>query len=177
MREPSFTYGRLDEWLSALGFTARTQKGQARIYRHEQTGARIFLPDAPFEEEVLPHHLAVVRRVLEEYTLGDVRDIIVAQNNDTVPPDGYPLTRYRIFGAMSQTLTISDTLYHRLETAARQRGLTSIEQLLELWQTREVDLDQRRQAVQHIDSLRAKLMAAYGELPDSTDLIREDRER
>ena len=78
---------------------------------------------------------------------------------------------------MSQTLTISDALYHQLENAARQRGLRGIEQLLELWQTRELELDQRSQAVQHIDSVRAKLLATYGELPDSTDLIREDRER
>jgi len=78
---------------------------------------------------------------------------------------------------MSQTLTISDALYHRLENASRQRGLSNIEQLLELWQAREVDLNQRRQAVQHIDSVRARLLAAYGELPDSTALIRADRER
>lgn len=78
---------------------------------------------------------------------------------------------------MSQSLTISDALYHRLESAARQRGLPSIEQLLELWQARDVDLAQRRQAVQRIDAGRAKLLASYGELPDSTALLREDRER
>lgn len=32
---------------------------------------------------------------------------------------------------MSQTLTISDALYSRLEAAARRRGLSSVEQLLE----------------------------------------------
>jgi hypothetical protein len=79
--------------------------------------------------------------------------------------------------AMSQTLTISDVLYHRLESVARQRGLHSIEQLLEWWQAREVDWNQRREAVQQIDSVRAKLQASYGNLPDSTALIREDRER
>jgi hypothetical protein len=78
---------------------------------------------------------------------------------------------------MSQTLTISDSLYHSLKNAARQRGLSSIEQLLESWQAQEMDLNQRRQAVQIIDSTRAKLFATYGELPDSTALIREDRER
>lgn len=78
---------------------------------------------------------------------------------------------------MSQTITISNTLYQRLESAARQRGLSSIEQLLELWQTQEMDLNQRRQVVQHIDSVRTQLLATYGELPDSTALIREDRER
>ncbi|HTU93752.1 MAG TPA: hypothetical protein VMF69_26970 [Gemmataceae bacterium] len=78
---------------------------------------------------------------------------------------------------MSQTLTISDVLYHRLETAARQHGLSSIEQLLEWWQSQDGDLNQRRQSVQRIDSVRAKLLATYGEMPDCTALIREDRER
>src|SRR5579864_3585919 len=73
---------------------------------------------------------------------------------------------------MSQTLTISDTLYRRLESAARQHGLTSIEQLLELWQTREMDLNQRRHIVQQIDSVRAKLLATYGELLDSSVVIK-----
>jgi hypothetical protein len=79
--------------------------------------------------------------------------------------------------AMSQTLIISDSLYHYLENTARQRGLSSIEQLLECWQAQETDLNQRRQAVRIIDSTRAKLFATYGEMPDSTALIREDRER
>ncbi|HEY7428226.1 MAG TPA: hypothetical protein VH682_28590 [Gemmataceae bacterium] len=72
MPKAAFTYGLLDERLRALGFTARTQKGKARIYRHEQTGASIILPDAPFDEEVLPHHLAVTCHVLKERNLGDI---------------------------------------------------------------------------------------------------------
>lgn len=78
---------------------------------------------------------------------------------------------------MSQTLTISDALYHHLQNAARQRGLSSIEELLECWQAREMDLNQRRQAVQLADCTRAKLLATYGESSDNTALIREDRER
>ena len=70
MPKTTFTYGLLDEGLRPLGFTARTQKGKARIYRHVQTGASVILPDVPFEEEVLPHHLAVARHVLEEYNPG-----------------------------------------------------------------------------------------------------------
>jgi predicted RNA binding protein YcfA (HicA-like mRNA interferase family) len=118
MANATYTYGLLDEKLRDLGFTVHTQKDKARIYRHEQTGARIILPDAPFDEDVLPHHLAVVRHVLEEHNIGDVN-----------------------------------------------RG------------AREMDLNQRRQAVQQIDSVRAKMLATYGEMPDSTTLIREDRER
>lgn len=72
MGKPVFTYRLLDERLHTLGFTALTRKGKARIYRHKQTGAGIVLPDAPFEEEVLPHHLAVTRHVLDEYHLGDI---------------------------------------------------------------------------------------------------------
>jgi predicted RNA binding protein YcfA (HicA-like mRNA interferase family) len=72
MPEAAFTYGLLDERLRALGFTARTRKGKARIYRHEQTGASVILPDAPFDEEVLPHHLLVTRHVLNEHNLGDI---------------------------------------------------------------------------------------------------------
>jgi predicted RNA binding protein YcfA (HicA-like mRNA interferase family) len=69
MRKAAFTYGLLDERLRALGFTVRTLKGKARIYKHEQTEASVILPDVPFVEEVIPHHLAVARHVLNEYNL------------------------------------------------------------------------------------------------------------
>ena len=61
-----------DERLRALGFTFHTQEGKARIYRHEKTGASVILPDAPFDEPVLLHHLAVIRHVANTLTrLGD----------------------------------------------------------------------------------------------------------
>jgi hypothetical protein len=41
---------------------------------------------------------------------------------------------------MSQTLTISDQLLARLEDAARRRGLSGVEQLLETWQASEEEL-------------------------------------
>lgn len=72
MSNATFTYGVLDRRLRTLGFTARTEKSKARIYRHEQTGASVILPDAPFDEEVLPHHLVVARRALKEHDLGDL---------------------------------------------------------------------------------------------------------
>jgi hypothetical protein len=78
---------------------------------------------------------------------------------------------------MSQTLTISDALYVRLEASAQMRGMTSIEQLLEEWQAREDELLRRQDVVRRIDSLRERLFATYGELPDSVAFIREDRER
>jgi len=57
------------------------------------------------------------------------------------------------------------------------RGLKSIEQLLELWQSRENDLRQRQETVRRIDALCERIFATYGEMPDSAALIRQDRER
>ena len=74
MHKEALTYRRLDERLRALGFSVRTQKGKVRIYRHEQTGASVILPDAPFDQEVLPHHLAVTRHALREYDLADLEN-------------------------------------------------------------------------------------------------------
>ena len=78
---------------------------------------------------------------------------------------------------MSRTLTISDELYARLETEARLRGLGSVERLLEALGQNENDLARREETVRRIDDLRGRLYAQHGELPDSTDLIREDRAR
>ena len=78
---------------------------------------------------------------------------------------------------MGQTLIISDELYARLQAAAQQRGLSRIEQLLDLWQTNEEEVRQRQQAVQQIDRVRERLFHAYGEMSDSVNLIREDRNR
>jgi predicted CopG family antitoxin len=79
---------------------------------------------------------------------------------------------------MSRTLTISDDLYARLEAEARARGLNSVESLLEeLKKTAEDGLKQRKNAVRRIDDLRESLFAKYGEMPDSVELLREDRAR
>ena len=78
---------------------------------------------------------------------------------------------------MSRTLTISDDLYARLQATARQRGLESVEQLLDAWQTNG-DSDYRRiNAVNQVNALRNQLFAKYGPMPDSAELVREDRER
>ncbi len=82
---------------------------------------------------------------------------------------------------MSQTLTISDKLYARLQDIARTRGLQNIEdliqQLIEAWQSKSEDLRQRQETVRQIDALRERLFAAYGEMEDSVELIRADRAR
>ena len=77
---------------------------------------------------------------------------------------------------MSQILTISDSLYARLQTEAQLRGL-SIEQLLEEWEQRDSELKQRREVVAAIDNLRERISQQYDVMPDSVELIREDRER
>lgn len=78
---------------------------------------------------------------------------------------------------MSQTLVISDELYAHLSASAHQRGFASVEELLEEWQSYGENGHERRAAVQAIDALRTRLFATYGEMPDSTELIREDRAR
>ncbi len=77
---------------------------------------------------------------------------------------------------MSRTLTISDDLYSRLEREAQTRGL-SIELLIEEWERNEAQLLQRKDVVRGIDSLRERLFSKYGEMQDSSALIREDRAR
>lgn len=78
---------------------------------------------------------------------------------------------------MSQTLTISDTLYSRLEQAAREHGFASIEQLLETWQAFDVERQQRQRIVQRIDQVREQMFTTYGEMLDSVESLREDRAR
>jgi hypothetical protein len=82
---------------------------------------------------------------------------------------------------MSQTLIISDTLYAQLEATAHARGLSSIEeliqQLIEMWRARIEEFSRRQQVVRRIDALRAHLFAKYGQMADSVELIRADRER
>jgi hypothetical protein len=78
---------------------------------------------------------------------------------------------------MSRTLTISEGLYARLEAAAQRLGLQDVVQLLETWETDGEELARRAKVVQDIDSLREKILKTCGPMPDSVDLMREDRER
>lgn len=78
---------------------------------------------------------------------------------------------------MSRSLTISDELYALLTATVRERGLSSIEQLLEAWQAIEEEKSRRAAVVQQIDALRARLFTTYGDMPDSTEFVREDRVR
>jgi hypothetical protein len=77
---------------------------------------------------------------------------------------------------MNQTLTISESLYGRLEAEARLRGV-SIEQLLEEWERRESEIKRRQEAGQRVNEIFERMSAKYGVMPDSVELIREDREQ
>jgi Ni,Fe-hydrogenase III large subunit len=64
-----------------------------------------------------------------------------------------------------------------LEAEARARGLNNIERLLEERAQSESDLNERQRAVKRIDDLRERLFVKYGEMPDSVELLRADRNR
>lgn len=78
---------------------------------------------------------------------------------------------------MSRVLTISDDLYGKLETAAQRRRLSPIDQLVEQWQTADEKRKRRDAVFQRIVALQDQMRAKYGIMPDSAELIREDRER
>jgi len=78
---------------------------------------------------------------------------------------------------MNHTISLSDPLYAWLQEEARKRGLNSIEELLESWKADDREQRQRRELVGRIKAFQQELRAKYGELPDSAELIREDRER
>lgn len=74
-----------------------------------------------------------------------------------------------------QTLTISEDLLNRLAAEARLRGL-SVEQLLEDWESKESEIRRRQEAGRRIKALYQEMEAKYGLMPDSVELIREDRD-
>ncbi|MDQ3706180.1 MAG: hypothetical protein M3437_13405 [Chloroflexota bacterium] len=77
---------------------------------------------------------------------------------------------------MSITLTLSDDIYHWLQEEAATRGVGSVELALEQIR-REGRIRRRQQVGKRIDEHREQLFAKYGVMPDSTELVREDRER
>ncbi len=82
---------------------------------------------------------------------------------------------------MSQTLTISDKVYIQLQQIAQASELKNmegvLEKLLETWQIYQQMEQQRRDTISQISTLRERLQQTYGVMPDSVELIREDRER
>lgn len=78
---------------------------------------------------------------------------------------------------MTHTLILSDALHTKLKITAQKRGFNSIEQMLENWLAEEVQAKARSESVERINNLRKKLHKKYGEMPDSVDLLQEDRAR
>ena len=74
-------------------------------------------------------------------------------------------------------LCLTHDHYARLEATARTRGFQSVEQLVASWQARERDRAGRITAARHVNLLRERLSEIYGELPDSTPLVQQDRAR
>ena len=78
---------------------------------------------------------------------------------------------------MSQTITISNAAYKRLQAEAHRRGLDSVEALIEAWDVDDAELQRRREVVEEIKALQQEIYEKYGVQSDSVDLIREDRDR
>lgn len=76
---------------------------------------------------------------------------------------------------MSKIITLSDDTYEQLQRLAEKSGRENVERYLAgLW---EAELHRRQELGHRIDDLRERIFAKHGYLGDSTELIREDRER
>ena len=87
---------------------------------------------------------------------------------------------------MSVTLTISEKTYEVLEYQAQKREMNSVEQFLEELTkqieseetiARKDELKERHKVVDGILEFHEKMKDKYGIMPDSTELLREDRMR
>jgi hypothetical protein len=87
---------------------------------------------------------------------------------------------------MSVTLNISEKIYNSLEQQARKRELESVEKFLEKLTEQfekeeaaewEKELERRREVGKRIREFQKKMKDKYGVMPDSAELIREDRLR
>jgi hypothetical protein len=79
--------------------------------------------------------------------------------------------------AMSRTVTVSDEVYGRLEVEARRRGLSEIPALLEVLLLPPGEFERRQELGRRIEAFQNRMAAKYGVMPDSAELIREDRDR
>ena len=76
---------------------------------------------------------------------------------------------------MSVTLTVSEKTYQKLKNVANSKGFEDVEKFLNEWE--ELELANRRDVVDRILEFQNKMGEKYGVMPDSTELIREDRMR
>ncbi len=76
---------------------------------------------------------------------------------------------------MSVTLTISEKTYKKLQSEAERKGFQNVEQFLEKWEVE--NSDNRYEVVERIKEFQKRMREKYGVMPNSVDLIREDRNR
>lgn len=76
---------------------------------------------------------------------------------------------------MSVTITISDEVYQKLQNVAQGRGFEKVEEFLDKWE--EPEAADRREVVDRILKFHEKMKKKYGVMPDSTEILREDRMR
>ncbi|MEO6458431.1 MAG: antitoxin [Chloroflexia bacterium] len=77
---------------------------------------------------------------------------------------------------MNRAVDFSEETYTQLQETARRLGFDNIEQLVKQWLW-EVELRRRQELGRKIDKHREEMLARYGVMSDSTELIRQDRER
>jgi len=76
---------------------------------------------------------------------------------------------------MSVTLTVSEETYLKLQNIARHNGFEDVGNFLDHWEDSEIS--NRAEVVDDIRKFREQMKEKYGVMPDSTEIIREDRMR
>jgi hypothetical protein len=61
------TYGRFDKVLRSLGFMQRKSEPGTRVYRHDNTGALVILPDRADGDFIPQRHIVGTRMILDAY--------------------------------------------------------------------------------------------------------------
>jgi diketogulonate reductase-like aldo/keto reductase len=73
-------------------------------------------------------------------------------------------------------LSFSEEMFDKLRRTAERLKLPSIEALIEHWAEQD-EKKRREETFAKIEALQKQLSAEYGMMPDSAELVREDRER
>ena len=76
---------------------------------------------------------------------------------------------------MSVTLTVSEKTYQKLENVARRKGFEDVGKFLDEWEN--IELANRHEVVDKIIEFQTRMGEKYGVMPDSAELVRENRER
>ena len=76
---------------------------------------------------------------------------------------------------MTRSIELPETTFTQLELMVRRRGYTTLVEYLSKWA--EMEANRPRATLAEIDQLRDEMLAKYGSFSDSTQMIREDRDR